>query len=66
MAKRQAEAQKQREQKAFIVTPPTRLQPFTVPEPFNLSEPRPDERGAARMRELAEHEMQERTFLGYG
>ena len=37
-----------------------------MPEPFNLSEPRHDERGAARLRELAEHEMQERTFLGYG
>jgi len=34
-----------------------------VPEPFNLSEPRHDERGAARLRELAEHEMQE---LGLG
>ena len=33
MAKRQAEAQKQREQKAFMVAPPARLQPFTVPAP---------------------------------
>ena len=47
---------------AFIVAPPARLQPFTVPAPFKLSEPRFDERGAARMRELAEHEMQECTF----
>ena len=33
-----------------------------VPEPFNLSKARLDERGAARLRELAEHEMQECTF----
>lgn len=62
MAKRQAEAQRQREQKAFIVEPPARLQPFTVPAPFNLSEARLDERGAARLRDLAQHEMQECTF----
>ena len=42
-----------------------RLQPCVspqVPEPFKLSEPRYDERGAARLRDLAEHEMQECTF----
>ena len=59
MAKRQAEAQKQREQKAFIVDPPARLQGYTVPEPFRLSEPRVDE---ARLRELSAHQMRECTF----
>eukprot|EP00908_Phaeocystis_cordata_P022344 Transcript_4765.p2 GENE.Transcript_4765~~Transcript_4765.p2 ORF type:complete len:526 (-),score=240.96 Transcript_4765:142-1719(-) len=62
MAKRQAEAQKQREQKAFLTEPPARLQPYTVPEPFKLSKPRLDERAAARLRELADYEMQECTF----
>ena len=33
-----------------------------VPAPFNLSEARLDERGAARLRDLAQHEMQECTF----
>ena len=36
LARRQAEAQKEREQKAFLVEPPARLQPYTVPEPFRL------------------------------
>ena len=62
MAKRQAEAQKQREQKAFLTEPPARLQPYTVPEPFKLSKSRLDERAAARLRELADYEMQECTF----
>ena len=63
MAKRQAEAQKQREQKAFLTEPPGRLQAFTVPEPFELSKPRLNEKSAARIRELEAYEMRECTFV---
>lgn len=38
MAKERAEAQRQREQKAFILEPSSRSTPYTVPEPFNLQQ----------------------------
>ena len=37
MAKRKAEAQKIREEKAFMTDPPTRTAPYTVPKPFHLT-----------------------------
>ena len=62
MAKRQAEAQKQREQKAFLLEPPTRLQPFTVPEPFQLTEKAADERTERARLEVERQRMAECTF----
>ena len=37
LARRQAEEQAQREQKAFLIDPPQRTAPYTVPEPFRLA-----------------------------
>lgn len=36
MAREQAEALRQREQKAFILEPAARTHPYTVPEPFKM------------------------------
>ena len=62
MAKRQAEDLAQREQKAFLIDPPARAHPFTVPEPFRLHESGPDERSEKRRADLEKERMQECTF----
>ena len=58
LAKRQAEAQKQREQKAFILEPPARLQPYTVPEEFRFSQ-------TSRREEKAEQVLHEANASRY-
>ena len=62
MAKRQAESQKQREQKAFLTEPPARLHPYTVPEPFNLHEGVREERHERARLESERARMAECTF----
>lgn len=62
MAKRQAEAQKQREQKVFLTEPPARLQPYTVPEPFLLHDKVCDERFERTRQEVERSRMAECTF----
>ena len=62
MAKRQSEAQKQREQKAFLIEPPSRLHPYTVPEPFVLHEKTRDERLERTRKEVEESRNAECTF----
>jgi hypothetical protein len=63
MAKRQSEAQKQREQKAFLIEPPSRLHPYTVPEPFVLHDKaRRDERFERTRKEVEESRNAECTF----
>lgn len=63
MAKRQQDAQKQREQKAFLIEPPARLHPYTVPEPFHLNTNKDvDERTERARAELERERMQECTF----
>ena len=56
------EAQKQREQRAFLTEPPEKLQPYTVPEPFQLHEGRGLERRLALERELLAKEAAECPF----
>jgi hypothetical protein len=62
MAKRQSEAQKQREQKAFLIEPPSRLHPYTVPEPFVLHDKARDERFERTRKEVEESRNAECTF----
>lgn len=62
MAKRQQEAQRQREQKAFLIDPPSRLQPYTVPEPFAMCSSRKDERFERTRSEVEQSRMAECTF----
>ena len=62
LAKRQAEAQKEREQKAFLIEPPARLQPYTVPEPFHLHDRPNDERAEKTRVEVEAARMAECTF----
>ena len=62
LAKRKVEAQKQREQRAFLTEPPEKLQPYTVPEPFQLHEGRGLERRLALERELLAKEAAECPF----
>jgi hypothetical protein len=62
MAKRQQEAQKQREQKAFLIEPPARLYPYTVPEPFKLHPKGVDERIEKARVEVERQRMEECTF----
>ena len=63
MAKRQLDEQRQREQKAFLIEPPSRLAPYTVPTPFKLNTPGSSEGRRERQREEIERErMAECTF----
>ena len=61
MAKARADAQRQREQKAFLLEPSARIQP-TVPEPFKLHESGASERQERLLAELEEQRMAECTF----
>lgn len=63
MAKRQADAQKQREQKAFLIEPPARLHPYTVTEPFSFSVPKETDERSERVRlEVERARVEECTF----
>lgn len=62
LAKRNAEELAQREQKAFLIEPPARAQPFTVPEPFKLHERGADTRTDKVREEVERRRMEECTF----
>ena len=54
--------EKFREQKAFLIEPPATLQPFTVPEPFQLHEHGADERNERARLEVERERTKECTF----
>ena len=64
MAKAQAEAQKQREQRAFLTEPSARTLAYTVPQPFRIHEPSEaaTERSQRMLSELEQERMAECTF----
>jgi len=64
MAREQAEALRQREQKAFILEPCARNQPYTVPEPFKMHEggEAATERTARMLKEVEQARQAECTF----
>ena len=63
MAKRKADEQAMREQKAFLTEPPSRMNPYTVPEPFKLNEYEGATERAERVRlEVERQRMEECTF----
>ena len=63
MAKRKAEEQAMREQKAFLTEPPARVAPYTIPTPFKLHEFEGATERAERVRlEVERQRMEECTF----
>ena len=64
MARAQADAQRQREQRAFIIEPSARSQPYTVPTPFktHAASEAAAERTQRMLKQVEEERLSECTF----